>query len=399
MSRKSSFLKIFINCLLSALLTILFCFLLLEGYLRWSGYLNAQPANYPCMGSDDILNHAFRKDCEQIAKAADLKTEKDVTYKTNSLGTRGPMPLEKSAKLLLLGDSYTEGFGLEEFESLTAQIQKHLDGKQKNVQVLNGGTMGYTASLYPLYYERFFSSFKPNYVLVQVDFSDFNDEGYYLQIADYSAENVPQAFPWRDPISSYILNIVYSNASAALRFLHSEFTQARLALGRAKMKGKMDAYVNQGPRLISEPWLKEVNQDQCWKTYEAVAKGLIRLKALVEANDGKMGIHMYPPGTEIKTIHSPKENFSFVQIIDRKLRSDYSWACGVNHGAVAVFRKFAKVSNLDFYDSFPFVLSQPDKEKFYFDNDAHWNSYGVRKVAAHLSIELSKKLKDIRATF
>jgi hypothetical protein len=112
---------------MKAVAVALFCVvtvaLSFEVYLRYSGFLQAQPANYPCVMGDSILNHVFQKNCEGLAMAAALKTEKYVVYKTNSFGLRGREPGASKRRIVVIGDSYTEGFGLSETEAFPFQLE------------------------------------------------------------------------------------------------------------------------------------------------------------------------------------------------------------------------------------------------------------------------------------
>jgi len=63
---------------------------------------------------------------KRIATAAALKTEEDVVYKTNSLGLRGREPGSSKLRIVVIGDSYTEGFGLSETEAFPFQPEAAL---------------------------------------------------------------------------------------------------------------------------------------------------------------------------------------------------------------------------------------------------------------------------------
>lgn len=388
MTRGSRILWLGARMVLVATITAVIVAAIFEVYLRRAGFLEAQPANYPCVAGDPVLNHVFHKSCTGVATAQALKTEKDVTYKTNSLGYRGHEPVPGKPVLLVLGDSYTEGFGLEEHETFPARLEAELQNAgAKDWQVLNGGTLGYTPALYGKYFDRYFLELRPRMVLLNLDFTDFNDDPYYLQIAEYDAGGRPIAYPGREIFPQWTLQYVYSNKSALLRFLHQEANQWSLAKRREDIQPTMDALVAGAPLVPAED-LDAVGLGGCRKTVEIIARHVLELKKRVEIGGGTLLIHMYPPGYLVKDYASQPQNVSFVRTWDHKHRRDYSWACGINPKAVDVIRKLAERNRINFFDSFPLLINHAENKKLYFDHDAHWNRAGVAVV----TVDLAKKL-------
>lgn len=54
--------------------------------------------------------------------------------------------LSKPFKILILGDSLTEGYGVEKEDAFPGRLQLLLDGWRKGYQVLNGGSSGSTSA-------------------------------------------------------------------------------------------------------------------------------------------------------------------------------------------------------------------------------------------------------------
>lgn len=375
---------------LVSLFSILALVLAFEVYLRYAGFLEAQPANYPCVAGDPILNHVFHRNCEGVATATALKTAKDVTYKTNSFGYRGPEHMPGKKTMVVLGDSYTEGFGLDEGETFPAQLGRALQQKgAADWQVLNGGTLGYTPALYVKYFDRYFLELRPDFVLLNLDFTDFNDDPYYLQIAEYDAFGNPAAFPGRDVFPAWSMSYVYSNSSAFLRFLHQEINQWSGLKQRERAQPLMDQFIqNGGIKRVPDVDLKAAGMEGCTKTVEALARNILDLNSRVKAVGGRLAVHMYPPGYLVKNYPAQPQNISFVRAWDQKNRKDFTWACANNPKAVDIFKSFSQKHGLLFFDSFPRIINHPGKGSLYFERDAHWNESGVRFVTGELAAEL-----------
>jgi hypothetical protein len=101
----------------------------------------------------------------------------DVIYQTNSEGMRDK-PRSRSAsdnRIVLLGDSFIEGWGVPEVDRLSNLLENAL-GKE----VLNFGTSGYFGpTQYYLLYKTFAKKFSHNEVIVGIlPSNDFNDDNF-----------------------------------------------------------------------------------------------------------------------------------------------------------------------------------------------------------------------------
>lgn len=383
--------KLLVVVILSILLLALCC----ELYLRHVGFLQAQPAPYPCITGDPILNHVFLQNCEAVAKADQIKTAKDVHYKTNSLGIRGHEPKNGFKRIVVIGDSYTEGFGLEESETFAARLEATLIFQGvKDWEVLNGGTVAFSPVLYPKYFDRYFSNLHPEFVMLNLDFTDFGDDIYFLTSATYDAEGRPVAFPGIEIMPAWTMNMVYSNQFALLNLIHQESNQWHLIGLREKSRPLMDNLVSKPPRLILDEDLKSINNEQCFKSIEMTAKSIMKLKTKVEAAGGKFAIHMYPSGYMVKSYAARPQSISFVVKWEQKRKRDHSWDCNAGADLVKVIEKFCQRQRIPFFNSFPTILNHPEKESLYFDNDAHWNAKGVQVVVDSLTVQILREINS-----
>jgi lysophospholipase L1-like esterase len=118
--------------------------------------------------SDGVLGYAHRLDWETVHETEEFR----VTVHTNGLGLRGaPAEARKAPgtyRVLLLGDSFAFGFGVEDDATFAAVLQRTLappDGFER-VEVLNAGVAGWSADQYLLFLESRGFAWKPDLVLL-----------------------------------------------------------------------------------------------------------------------------------------------------------------------------------------------------------------------------------------
>ena len=96
--------------------------------------------------------------------------EFNVTYKINSLGMRDKERNLKKTKgitrILVLGDSFTFGFGVNDNETYPYFLEKILDNKIKKFEVWNAGVSGYAPDTEYVYLKNNIGKIKPDIVLL-----------------------------------------------------------------------------------------------------------------------------------------------------------------------------------------------------------------------------------------
>jgi hypothetical protein len=118
--------------------------------------------------SDGVLGYAHRPDWETVHETEDFR----VTVHTNALGLRGgPASAQKARgtyRILLLGDSFAFGFGVEDEETFAAVLARTLPAPAgfERVEVLNAGVSGWSADQYYLYLETIGFALAPDLVLL-----------------------------------------------------------------------------------------------------------------------------------------------------------------------------------------------------------------------------------------
>ncbi len=148
---------------------------------------------------------------------------------TNSLGQRGPEPtpadLDAKLRILFLGDSFTEGYGVDDGEEFPRRVAARLAAEGRSVRILNEGVgntgTGRAVRLlrdYPIEPERATALV---YQASSNDFGDDHRDGFFRLDADGRLVEaplpVPQSFLRRvQPVIDRIPGLTYSRAFAAL---------------------------------------------------------------------------------------------------------------------------------------------------------------------------------------
>jgi hypothetical protein len=148
---------------------------------------------YFFMSPDSSISHRFIPG----AKGHYKTTEFDVEYSINSLGLRNrETTLAKPdgiKRILMLGDSFTEGDGVQSSETFSSRLQNMLDTAStgQRWEVINAGVGSYSSLLEYLYLTRQGLRLNPDLVILNFDLSDVYDDINYTRLARFDARGVP----------------------------------------------------------------------------------------------------------------------------------------------------------------------------------------------------------------
>jgi hypothetical protein len=120
------------------------------------------------------------------------------SVKTNSLGFKDSEPREiplltKDYRILLLGDSFTEGVGLDYEKTFAGMLEKKFISK--GIDVLNAGVVSYSPSIYYAKAKYLLETrgLKTDEIVVFLDISDIPDDGMqYKLVGDKVVDNTAQ---------------------------------------------------------------------------------------------------------------------------------------------------------------------------------------------------------------
>jgi len=171
--------------------SILFALGVVEVVLRLS--TPREIMRYFFVAPDATLHHRFIPG----ATGRYQSTEFNTSYHISSAGLRDrefavPKPAG-TFRILMLGDSFTEGDGVEAQETFSKRLESMLAGRfgEGRVEVVNAGVGSYSPLLEYLYLTKSGLALAPDMVILNYDLSDAFDDITYSKLARFSPDGVP----------------------------------------------------------------------------------------------------------------------------------------------------------------------------------------------------------------
>jgi hypothetical protein len=186
------------------LIAVAVSLVVLEGLVRWVALApprlaGAEHGVKPLVTFDQTLETRYIPNVSTRVKSP--WNEYDVTYRTNRLGLRGADFPEKQPgqlRILAVGNSFVEGWGVEENETFTSVAENLLSSSgEKNdhprsVRIVNGGISGYGAAQAYLNSRRLWSAVAPDIVLMVYVGTMVSADYKYLKIAAKDRNGIAQ---------------------------------------------------------------------------------------------------------------------------------------------------------------------------------------------------------------
>lgn len=109
--------------------------------------------------------------------------EFNAATRTNRYGLRGPDPAVPKPpgviRVLMLGDSFTFGFPVQDQETFCALIEQGLRTRGYPVEVINGGVSGASPTLHYIALRDQFLDFEPDLVILWYDLGDLQEDHWF----------------------------------------------------------------------------------------------------------------------------------------------------------------------------------------------------------------------------
>ena len=264
--------------------------------------------------------------------------------RTNSIGIaddRSPAQLQAAPAIVILGESFAEGGGVDLDQRFSAQLEKRLQPGKENV--LNLAITNTTLeSQVELLKQRILTDLKVSYVVVAfLAYGNMNDPVLDPKVWERRMQVAPQLFPlWKRFFSLYIFHDYLSNIQ-----WNPEWFAAKLR----KFSGTQNPVQ---PTPANNP-----TEDSSFQRAERL---LAELKALGDPYGFKV---VLAPLSHIKDLQNPgRESFERGQI-----------------------KAIAQKLGVDYWDLFPALDGQDPRYCILWSSNQHMNPYAHARVAERLA--------------
>ena len=296
-------------------------------------------------------HHGLASDVRVRAHWGDI----EYPYSTNSLGFRDAKPRQvslepKSGRILLLGDSFTEGVGVPYEETFAGLLDRA--ARKRGVEVLNAGVSSYSPLIYHLktryYLERVGLRFDA--ILVFLDISDPYDQVQrYHTTADGGIESTQRRTSLTDRAGHWLrYNSVVGRAMTMALLAYGGYAPSPFGLGQNQARWSYNerTFAEYGARGL------ELTGQRMDSLLQLARHHGIGLTAV---------IYPYPD-----------------QIIRRHAENLYS----------RFWSDWAKRNDVPLVNLFPLFIDEtpPDSvlSRYFMPRDLHWNAAGHRRIADSL---------------
>ena len=314
------------------------------------------------------------------------------SFRTNSLGFRDkeirkiPLTTDKK-RILLMGDSHTEGVGVSYAETFAGRLAEKLE--KENYEVLNAAAVSYSPRIYYL---------KTKYLLEEKGLR-FDELFVFIDISDIQNEIVYENYqPERETFSKKMVSILRNQAINKSFTLHTlqKIKKQRQTERFLKKATVFDSYRQKGDQadalelyasffsefddniLLSNPQFHGVSG---WLYEPAFAE--LAKKGLNLGRENMIRLHDLCKEYNIRltiSVHPWQE-----QIARRDTEDSY----------VRFWKKFSEDYNTGFINFYPSFINPPVSAamgiEYFIAGDNHWNSNGHWLVAEELYNYISKR--------
>ncbi len=306
-------------------------------------------------------HHTLRKQQAELSKWG----EKTYTVYTNSLGFRdsGNREVAKQSsqyRILAIGDSYTEGIGVNFDDTFIGRLQQLLTDDE----ILNAGVVSYSPKLYYLKtkYLLEVEGLEFNEIAVFIDISDIQDEILYQQFVSHQLPSMIDVEEIDHVLQQS--SLTYHVGSRLYRALSTPKHGYALPGAVTIFSGDMlpdPQFVKQRSMWTVD---KKVYQEWGQKGLFLAMDNMEKLITLANQREIAVTIIVYP---------------SFKQIEYKDL----------NSVQVAAWRDFSHRHGAGFIDLFPLFIDATSSakdiyKKYFIAGDSHWNEAGHKLVADYL---------------
>ena len=330
------------------------------------------------------------------------KGEFDVCVDINNYGFRGKdIVIDKTEgikRIFMVGDSFTFGVGAEEDETIPYLFEENLKKQGMEVEVINAGVGHSSPMIYYLKLRDIYMKFKPDFVVLLLDFSDLRDDWRNKRQAVYDSNGRLLSFDpnlingkrdwWRiirrnSEVCKYIHNKIVRTAQKIQVLGLKTYIKAKFEGKRAKaviatskdVDSKIDSIEYDGYLLMRG----REKKNSILKHWKITEEYLVKIRDLLYAEGIGFALTMYPYGIHVSPDEWNEGRVYWGFDKDRLYTDRY---------AFDLIEETCRKNNIyciNTLEDFLKVKSQKLEEKLFFDLDGHMTPSGNSIVAKGMS--------------
>ncbi len=347
----------------ATLLTIV----LVEAALRWL----APPPPENWIRPDARLHHAQKASFSTRF----ISPEWNTAVVTNGLGLR-EVDIEPkrrgTTRILVLGDSYTFGYGVEAAEAYPQVLGALVRGTEPPVEVINAGIPSYSPTLEVLWLRGVGLALSPDLVVLGFDMSDFQDDLFLEPLVEWGEDGEPvRVRP--SPRPGRLARGYKSLLLVRMARFATESAYRRLASGEEFDAPQARELVHNRFALTRD----DVPEEEAGPHYRRTFGWLDRMRTLLAEHQVRFLVFTYPYGHQVATDEwdSGRLHYGFARgkvYSDEPARRLAAWAAQ---------------RQVPYLDLFPAFRTAADGT-YYFAEDGHFTPKAHRLVAESLLARL-----------
>jgi lysophospholipase L1-like esterase len=308
----------------------------------------------------------------------------DVRSTVNNLGWRGKdVSADKAAsefRIVLLGDSFTMGYGVKDEEMFSQVLESCLGGSaDKRIRVISAAVSSYSPILEYMTLKRNIDALKPDLVIMAFDMSDLLNEFAYRKMAEFGdggeplkVSGVEQYEESRTSTQLKIRNWVYSHLFITTAL--TELVVNRLGDGNIDDMN-LEEVVTRERRSMLEHTLDIPDYEDFDGSIGGVEDSVLRTRDLCERHGCKFILTAYPYGHQVNSTEWVPGRYTYLG------KSEFE----ISDRTVLALEDFCARNGIPFINTFPDFRSYRGEELLYFKHDPHWTPTGHRLMAGSLA--------------
>ena len=312
--------------------------------------------------------------------------QRDFSYvqRVNAHGLRGKeFSTDKapgSFRVLMLGDSFTMGKGVEDDQTFSVVLENGLRADQAAcgtpVEILNAGVDSYAPVLGMLYLKNDLAALKPDLVVYNLDVSDLVQEAAYRRQALRGPDGQVTAVPQHaEPETTMESLRIW--AERHLFFTRVALLYANRLLGYHELTVR-DVLTRADAEVVAHTLAGDVDRSAQW---DSLFDSVTRMKQYCDEHGIRFMLSVYPWAHQISDTEWVPGRYVFMP--EGAQLSDKSMTAIREHSAAA---------GVELLDATPAFRAYHGSEPLYFAYDMHWTAAGHRVMAASLAKDLVSRL-------